>query len=186
MDTIDAIFSRHSIPAVKPDPIPAELSERLLSAAVQAPNHFHARPWQFVILQGSARERLGDLYAQILLEDHPELPVSALEKERAKPMRAPLLIAAGVKPPEDTRQDAIEDICAVAAACENLLLAAHAYGLAAMWRSGSAVHNPRVKTFLGLSPDQPLVGILYIGYPANPATILPERPSFEDRVTWLA
>ncbi len=185
MDTIDAIFTRHSISALLPDPIPQDLIERLLSAAVQAPNHFHVRPWHFVVLQGAARVRLGDLFAQILLDDHPELQPAALDKERAKPLRAPLLIAVGVNPPEDTREDPIEDICATASACENLLLAAHTLGLAGIWRTGSAVTNPRVKSFLGLDPNQPLIAFLYIGYPANLPIPPIERPSYEDRVTWM-
>jgi nitroreductase len=186
MNTIEAIFTRHSISAVMPDPIPHELTVQLLSAAVQAPNHFHVRPWHFVVIEGAARERLGNLFAQILLTDHPELPPAALEKERAKPLRAPLLIAVGVTPPDDTRQDPIEDICAVAAACENLLLAAHELGLGVMWRTGSMVHNPLVKAFLGLSTDRPLIGFLYIGFPANLTAVTTERPSYEDRVTWMA
>lgn len=39
MDIFEAIHTRQSIAKVKPDPVPHELIERLLSAAVQAPNH---------------------------------------------------------------------------------------------------------------------------------------------------
>ena len=39
MEILDAILTRHSIAKVKPDPIPKETIERLLQAAVQAPNH---------------------------------------------------------------------------------------------------------------------------------------------------
>src|SRR5664279_1938882 len=117
MNTIEAIFTRHSISAMKPDPVPRELVKQILSAAVQAHNHCPVRPWHFVVLEDTARERLGDLFAQILLSEHPELRPAALEKERLKPLRAPLLIAVGVNPPEDSRQDPMEDVCAVAAAC---------------------------------------------------------------------
>jgi len=58
MDLMEAIYNRHSIPKVKPDPIPHELVEKLLAAAVQAPNHHRVRPWRFVILTGAARHRL--------------------------------------------------------------------------------------------------------------------------------
>ena len=72
-----------------------------------------------------------------------------LEKERAKPLRAPVLIAVGVDKPVDPRVLEIENICAVAAAVENLLLAAHAQGLGAMWRTGPAAHDPRSKEISG-------------------------------------
>jgi len=184
MEILDAIFSRQSIQNLRPDPVPRELVERLLAAAVQAPNHFRVRPWRFVVLQGQARERLGDVFAEILREDHPDLPQAALEKEKAKALRSPLLIAVGVDAPADPRVIEMENICAVAAAVENLLLAAQALGLACKWRTGDAAYDARVKTFLGLMPDQHLISFLYIGFPeGEPAPV--ERPSFEDHTVWM-
>jgi len=185
MDALEAIFSRRSIKTVRPDPIPRELVERLLAAAVQAPNHHRVRPWRFIVLQGEARNRLGDVFAEILLEKYPELPPEALDKERRKPLRAPLLIAVGVDLPDDPRVIEIENICAAAAATQNLLLAAHALGLAAMWRTGTAASEPRVKEFLGLQPDQPLIALVYIGYPEAKELPPIDRPSSEDRTVWM-
>jgi len=158
--------------------------ERLLAAAVQAPNHYRIRPWRFIVIQGSARERLGDVLVESLQAGHPDIPQSGLERERAKPLRAPLLIAVGVDLPDDPRVSEVENICAAAAACQNLLLAAQALGLTGMWRTGAAASDPRVKSFLGLQPNQPLIAFLYLGYPETRASPLPERPSFEDRTTW--
>lgn len=184
IDTFEAIFTRYSCDAVKTDSVPREMLEQLLAAAVQAPNHYHVRPWRFVVLQGHARERLGDLFGQLFLEQHSEAPQSAIDKERAKPLRAPVVIAVGIEPSTDPRAVEIENVCAAAAAVENLLLAAHALGLGAKWRTGSPATEPRVKSFLGLHPDQELIAFVYIGYPAaDPPAI--NRPSFEDRTTWL-
>jgi nitroreductase len=185
MDTLDAIFTRHSVSNLRPDPVPAELVERLLAAAVQAPNHFKVRPWRFVVLTGKARERLGDLFAELLQESQPDMPPAGLDKERAKPLRAPLLIAVGVDKPDDTRSIEVENLCAAAAACENLLLAAHALGLEGIWRTGPQVLNPRVKGFLGIDPAQPLIAFLYLGYSAEENRVAVERPSYEDRTTWM-
>jgi nitroreductase len=185
MDTIKTIFSRHSISNLRPDPVPVEMIERLLAAAVQAPNHYKVRPWHFVVLTGRARERLGDLFAELFHVSQPDVPPAGLEKERAKPLRAPVLIAVGVAKPDDTRSIEIENICAAAAACENLLLAAHALGLEGIWRTGPQAQNPRVKSFLGLDPDQPLIAFLYIGFPQEADRPEVERPSYEDRTTWM-
>ena len=185
MDTIQAIFSRHSITDLRPDPVPRSLVEQLLAAAVQAPNHYRVRPWRFVVLQGAALERLGDLFAEVLRDRKPDLPPAALEKERAKALRAPLLLAVGVERCEDARVVPIENVCAVAAACENLLLAANALGLAGKWRTGSQASDERIKTFLGLDPEQPLIGFFYLGYPAENQPPAGERPSFSDRTTWM-
>jgi nitroreductase len=185
MSAIETIFSRHSIPVVRPDPIPREVVERLLAAAVQAPNHYHVRPWRFIVIQGAARERLGEVLAETLRASHPDLPPASLDKERAKPLRAPLLIAVGVDLSDDPRVIEVEAICAAAAAAENLLLAAQALGLAGMWRTGAAASGPRVKAFLGLQANQPLIAFLYIGYPEPRESPPPERPTFDDRTTWM-
>jgi nitroreductase len=184
MDVFEAIFRRQSISKVKPDPLPRTLIEEALSAAVQAPNHHRVRPWRFFVVEGEARQRLGDVMAQVLSQRKPEIPSEALAVERAKPLRAPLLIAVGVDKPIEPKVQEIENVCAAAAAVQNLLLALHAQGLGAIWRTGAAVEEPLVKAFFGLAPDQRLIGFLYAGYPE--ADHAPkERPGFADRTTWL-
>lgn len=185
--TIQTIKTRQSISKVKPDPVPRDVIETLLSAAVQAPNHYKVRPWRFVVLTGTAREKLGEVMGQAFLDNFPDLPADAqekaLEKERSKPLRSPVLIAVGVDKPVESKVLEIENVCAVAAACQNLLLAAHELGLAAKWRTGDPAYDPKVKQFLGFEPDQHLIAFLYIGYPEFEAEEK-ERPSFEDRTTW--
>ncbi len=184
MDALEDIFSRHSISKVRPDPVPRELIEKLLAAAVQAPNHFRVRPWRFFVLSGEARNRLGDVMAQALKQRHPDATGTELDAERAKPLRAPVLIAVGVDRPSEPKVIEMENICATAAAVENILLAANALGLGAMWRTGPAARDPEVKKFLGLNPDQELIAFVYVGYP----DVMPEpreRPSFEDRTVWM-
>jgi nitroreductase len=160
MDILEAIHSRQSVPKVRPDPLPRQLVERLLSAAVQAPNHHRVRPWRFFVLSGEARNRLGDVMAASLKKKAPDTPIEVLDVERNRPLRAPLLIAVGVDKPRDAKVIEVENICAAAAAAQNLLLAAHGLGMAGMWRTGSAAYDPDVKTFLGLDPDQHLIGFL--------------------------
>jgi nitroreductase len=181
---MDAILTRRSVGKVKLDAVPRRLIEKLLHAAVQAPNHKRVRPWRFVVITGKSREALGEVMANSLKGQDPLTSDSLLDLERTKTLRAPLLIAAGVDKPAEPQLLEIENICAVAAALENLLLAAHAQGLGAKWRTVPSSHTPAVKKFLGFSEDQELLGIIYIGYP----DLLPnaeERPSYEDRTTWM-
>jgi nitroreductase len=185
MDILTAIHTRHSFGKVKPDPVPHELIEQLLSAAVQAPNHHKVRPWRFVVLTGQGRERLGEKMAESFKARFPEAPASAYEKESQKPLRAPLIIVVAANQPEDPRIKAIENICASAAACQNILLAANGLGLAGMWRTGDAASDPEIIAFLGFSPEQTVLGFLYIGYPDFIPAEFPERPSFEDRMVWM-
>ena len=184
MDALEAILTRHSISKVKPDPVPREIIEKLLQAAVQAPNHHQLRPWRFGVLTGGSRAALGEVMAQELKKKSPEIPDAGMEKERLKPLRAPVLVAVAVEKSADQRVPEIENICAAAAAMENLLLAAHAEGLGAMWRTGQAVRDLEVKKFLGFEPDQLVLGFIYIGYPDMEVQAV-ERPSYEDRTVWM-
>jgi nitroreductase len=108
-----------------------------------------------------------------------------LEKTRALPRRAPLLIAVGVEKPSEEKISEIENIVAVSAACQNLLLAAQAEGLAVKWRTGEWADDVKVKEFLGFTPDQHLIAFLYIGYPDGPHPEHEPRQSYEDRTVWM-
>jgi len=184
MDAFEAIHSRHSQGKVKPDPVPRELIEKLLEAAVQAPNHYKVRPWRFVVLTGEGRSQLGDVMAASQRERHPEFTQEVFDKTRALPLRAPVVIAVGVDQPSEAKVLEIENVCAAAAAIENLLLAAQALSLGAKWRTGEWASDAKVKEFLSFESDQHVIGFVYIGYPefvAEPAI----RPSFEDRTVWM-
>lgn len=184
MDAIEAIFSRQSVKNVRPDPVPRALIEQLLAAGAQAPNHHKVRPWRFVVLTGAARNRLGDVMAQALLRHNPAALEAAVAIERAKPLRAPVLIAVGVDKASAPKVVEYENVCAAAAAAENILLAAHALGLGGMWRSGQPIFEPAVRQALGLAADQQMVGFLYIGYPAAELPA-PTRPGADDRTVWM-
>jgi nitroreductase len=185
MELLDAIFTRQSVSNVRPELVPREVIEKLLSAAVQAPNHYKVRPWRFVVLTGKGRERLGDVMAASFKAKFPELPTEALIKERQKPLRAPVVIVVAVDRPSEPKVNEIENICAASAACQNILLAANALGLGAIWRTGDSARDPEIKKFLGFNPHQHLIGFLYIGYPENPEAVTAERPSFEDHTLWM-
>jgi nitroreductase len=184
MDVFEAIYTRHSQGKVKPDPLPRALIEKLLDAAVQAPNHYKVRPWRFVVLTGEGRNKLGNVMAASQQERHPDFPPDAFDKCRALPFRAPVVIAVGVDKPSEAKVLEIENICAAAAATQNLLLAAHAMGLGAKWRTSEWARDPLVKKFLGFDADQHIIGFIYVGYPEFVAEPAP-RPSFEDRTFWM-
>src|SRR5215207_749773 len=184
MDVFEAIHKRHSQGKVKPDPLPREMIETLLDAAVQAPNHYKVRPWRFVVLMGDGLNKLGDVMAASQQERHPEFPLEAFDKCRTLPQRAPVIIAVGVDKPSEVKVLEIENIAAAAAAIQNLLLAAHAMGLGAKWRTSEWARDAKVKEFLGFETDQPIIAFIYLGYPEFIAEPGP-RPSFEDRTVWI-
>jgi len=184
MDITTAIHTRQSVGEVKPDPIPRELIEKLLSAGAQAPNHYKVRPWRFIVLKGEGLKHLGDVLAKSLSLKAEIISPEALDNERTKPLRASLIIAVAVDKPVEPKISEVENICAAAAACQNILLAAHDMGLASIWRTGPAAIDPLVKEFFGLEKDQHLIAFLYIGYPVKPS-VAPQRPDHADRTVWI-
>lgn len=184
MELFEAIHKRQTISKVKPDPVPRELIEKILSAAVQAPNHYKVRPWRFVVLTGDGRKKLGDVFAASFAERHPDTPPEGLDKTRALPLRAPVVIAVAADKPNEPKVIEMENISAASAAGYIILLTASALGLGAIWRTGEWARDPKVKEFLGFDADQHIIGFIYIGYP----DVTPEpyvRAGFEDRTVWM-
>src|SRR5215211_4912588 len=103
MDVFEAIYNRHSQGKVKPGPLPREFIQKLLDAAVQAPNHYKVRPWRFVVLTEEGRTKLGEVMAASQRDRYPDLPEEAFYKARATPLRAPVVIVVGVDKPSEPR-----------------------------------------------------------------------------------
>ena len=183
MEVFEAIHNRHSQGKVKQDDVSREIIEKLLDAGAQAPNHYKVRPWCFVVLTGNARNHLGDVMSASQRDRRPDLPPETFDKTRTLPLRAPVIIAVGVDKPSEEKVLELENIAAVSAACQNILLAAQALGLGAIWRTGEWARDAKVKEFLGFSADQHIIGFIYVGYPEFTAEAIP-RPSFEERTVW--
>jgi len=184
MDVFEVMRKRHSVGRVKQDPIPRDLIEKLLDAGNQAPNHYKVRPWRFFVLTGEARNKLGEVMAASQAEHHPGLPGENLDKTRALPLRAPVIIAVGVDKPAESKIIEVENISAASAACQNILLAAQALGLGAIWRTGEWARDAKIKRFLGMAGDQYIIGFIYIGYPETEEEG-PTRPGIDDRTVWM-
>ena len=75
-----------------------------------------------------------------------------------------------------------EDRDAVAAAVQNLLLAATASGLASHWATGDWMDDPAVKELAGLAHDDDLVALVYLGWPNGEVPAV-ERPA--PSILWL-
>jgi len=59
MDLLKVIKERKSIRAFKPDPIPKERIEEILKLTIHAPSAINLQPWEFVVVTGEEKERLG-------------------------------------------------------------------------------------------------------------------------------
>jgi nitroreductase len=183
-----ALRERRSAAKLKPDPVAEGLIEQVIEAATWAPNHRLTEPWRFVVVIGESRKALGDVMARSMRDRLPqpesETAKAQLEKERNKPLRAPVVIAVAALPATDPRVVESEEVAAVAAAVQNMLLAAEALGLGAMWRTGDSAFDPKVKAFLGLPPEARVVAFVYLGY-AEPIPRRPRQTTGRRHTVWL-
>jgi nitroreductase len=173
MDAIEALMSRVS-PAQLVEPGPsAEQLQMILATAARAPDHGRMQPWRFLLIEGEARVRFGEVMAQSLKRREPDVPEGKLEAERKKPMRAPLIVVVAAAVKEDPKVPDVEQVVAAGAAAQNMLVAAHALGLGGFWRTGATAYDPEVKRALGLGDSDTVVGIIYLGSVGIPGQAKP-------------
>ena len=115
----------------------ADQLDLMFRAGLRAPDHGQLHPWRFLIIEGDARHKLGELFAAALRERDAGAAEEALQKARNMPLRAPMLVLviASVKPHPKVPEG--EQLLAAGCAAHGLLLAAHARGIGAVWRTGS-------------------------------------------------
>ena len=192
MGVLEAIRTRRSVGKVRPERPPREAIVAVVEAATWAPNHRLTEPWRFVVLAGEARHAFGAAMAAAQAAGRPAPADEAAKaaardadaKTAAKALRAPVVIAIAVEPVVGPKVVEIEEVTAGAAAIQNMLLAAHALGLAAIWRTGAPSYDPAIKAFFGLTPGAHLLGFVYLGYPDGAPPERERTPA--ERVTrWL-
>lgn len=168
MDAIEALTRRVSAgPLADPAPTDAELAT-LLAAATRAPDHGRLRPWRFLVVRGDARLALGERLVAAQRRRDPQTPEAQLERERAKPLRAPLILVVAARIDHAHKIPAIEQVLSAGAAAQNVMLAAFALGYGCAWKTGEPAYDDDIKAAFGLAPGDAIVGFLYLGTNAKP------------------
>lgn len=178
MDAITALQNRVSAPRVS-DKLPEEATlDAIYRCALRAADHGLIRPWRFLTIRGESRQRLGALFAQASLQDKPDLSPPELEKIRSKALRAPLIIVGITSPKAHPKVPLLEQHQSTAAALQNIINAAFALNVGAIWRTGGMALHPVVKEGLGLTQDEEITGFIYLGEMNGPGRPLkPEDPN---------
>lgn len=158
MDLFDAIHHRRSVRRFLADPIPADVVERLLRAAMAAPSAGNQQPWQFVVI-----------------DDRSTLDAVPRFHQHARMLtQAPLAVLVCATPATEKHKGYFPQDCA--AATQNLLLAAHGLGLGACWL-GIHTRPEReqgLRELLGIPADVVPYSLIALGRPA-------ETPAQADR-----
>jgi nitroreductase len=179
MQAIEALLRRYSARAlIEPAPDEAALG-LILQSATRAPDHGRMRPWRFIVIRSEQRGQFGELLAGHLRRTKDSVSDEALERERRKAFRAPMIIVVAAVITADGKIPAIEQILSAGSAAQNMLHAALALGFNGAWKTGGAAYDDQVKTALGLEPKDAIVGFLYMGTDAEgPGSLT--RPDWQE------
>ena len=162
VEALEALQGRTSAPRLTGDVDDAML-DGILRAGVRAPDHAQLRPWRILIVAGDSRARLGELFVRARLVREPDETQENLTRLRNKPFRAPVVIVVVAKIVTHPKVPEVEQLLSAGAVAQNMLLAAHAQGLGAMWRTGAVAYDSIVHSGLGLADNEKIIGFLYIG-----------------------
>jgi nitroreductase len=157
-DVVKVIYARRSVRQFLDAPVDRELLLELLRAASWAPSGLNNQPWRFAIVwDAQVKEKLAGLtrYATVL---------------RNAPVLVPVFMD------RETSYDYVKDCQAVGACIENLLLAAHGYGLGAVWIGEILKNKELVRDIFGLPERLELMAVVAIGHPTHEKQTSHRRP----------
>lgn len=155
-----------------PGPNAAQL-DRILAAATRVPDHGKLAPWRFVVVPQDKRAD----FAALLHDAYAEKKdvIGRLERDAIEQFahQSPCLIVAVSNPAHASHIPIWEQELSTGAACQNLIVAAHAEGFVANWLSGWAAYSDLVCKAFGGGRDARIAGFIFIGTPTKE---LEERP----------
>ena len=175
MDLFTALHTRRSIRRYTDRPVSPTLIDRLLEAATRAPSSHNCQPWRFVVITtASVKAQLADRMGERLRADRLRVGdrVEEIERDVARSREritsAPVIIVVCLSTIDlDDPHERLMAIQSVAAAIQNLLLAAHEAGLGACWMAAPLYCPDVVREALQLPADWDAQALITIGYPAD-------------------
>ncbi len=199
MDLQDVIRSNNTCRYYRPDPVPDEVLERVISAARFAPNGGNRQPVRFVVVRDAAtKEALRDLYlpywnAYIKAASGGEIRVGILPKaardadtfaNHLHEVPVLLMVCARLEDVHPTDHElgrlSVVGGASIYPAVQNLLLSCREEGLGSALTTLLCHEEPKIKELLAIPEDISVVATLAIGYPEKPfPTRLSRRPVSE-------
>jgi coenzyme F420-0:L-glutamate ligase/coenzyme F420-1:gamma-L-glutamate ligase len=191
LNFLGIIKDRRSVKEYLSKEISKELLFRILEASRWAPSAHNAQPWRFIVIQDSAtKQKLAKTMATRWNEDMNKNGVSKKQREsliKASVKRfetAPIIIVACLTMKEmdeypDDQRKKIEYVMAVqsvAAAIENMLLAAQSEGLGACWFCAPLFCEDIVRKTLRIPKHVDPQALITLGYPADKPKPPPRKP----------
>ena len=187
----EIIRNRRSIRKYLLKNVPSHLISKIIEAARWAPSAHNAQPWRFLVIndekikrelaEAMAMEWEKDLVQNGMLPEERETLIRESIRKFTQP---PVIIIAFLtmdemhKYPDKKRREAeyIMAVQSVAAAIQNLLLAAYFEGLGACWYCAPLFCPETVKKVLGVPKNFEPQALITVGYPSEKPEPPPRKP----------
>ena len=183
-DALELLKIRRSVKPremIAPGPSPAEL-DTILTIGARVPDHGKLAPWRFIVFEGDARVRAGELIAKVFAAKNPQATPAEIEVEKKRLTDAPLVIGVVSFTRPHPKVPPWEQELSAGASAMNIVTAATALGYGACWLTGWFAFDRDVLEALGLKADEKLAGFIHIGTPSKPSEDRP-RPALSELVT---
>ena len=182
--TLDLLAHRRSVAPILlhgPGPTPAQLTQ-LLTLATRVPDHGKLAPWRFILFQGDARLKAGEIIAAVFKQDNSAAPPERVAIEAKRLAHAPLVVAVVSRAAPHIKIPEWEQQLSAGAVAMSLAIAAKAMGFSTAWLTDWIGYDRRVLAQFGLAEHERIAGFVHIGM----ADSVPEdrvRPNLADLVT---
>jgi nitroreductase len=183
-DALELLKIRRSVKPremTAPGPSPAEL-DTILTIGARVPDHGKLAPWRFIVFEGDARVRAGELIAKVFAAKNPQATQAEIEVEKKRLTDAPLVIGVVSFTRPHPKVPPWEQELSAGASAMNIVTAATALGYGACWLTGWFAFDRDVLEALGLKAEEKLAGFIHIGTPSKPSEDRP-RPALSEIVT---
>ena len=183
-DAIDLLKTRRSMKPREmtgPGPSPDEI-DTILTIGARVPDHGKLAPWRFILFEGDARARAGEIIAKVFAAKNPQASSADIETEKRRLTDAPLVIGVVSFTKPHPKVPPWEQELSAGASAMNIVTAATALGYGACWLTGWFTFDRDVLTGLGVKADEKVAGFIHIGKPTKPNEDRP-RPALSDIVT---
>lgn len=149
MELLEGIYTRRSVREYTDEPVSREDLMEILKAGSWAPSGLNNQPWRFVVVRDRTK----------LLE------LAKLTRYRHIIEGAPAALA--VFCDREAMYNEVKDHQGVGACLQNMLLAAHALGLGAVWLGEILNRGEEVRELLELPEGLDLMAVTAVGHPAR-------------------
>lgn len=175
MPLFDAIHAQRAIRYLKPDPIPDEVIDQLLEAAVRAPSGGNSQQWGFIVVRDAELRRQlatwyedfwDNVYSKRL--DRQGSPVTRSAGHLAKHFAdVPVVIIPCIRGGKGSERDVLTTGASIYPAAQNIMLAGVALGIGSVITTFLQNHEEKVKALLGIPDDLQTACAIPMGYPSG-------------------